>query len=242
MSLLQPEFKIKQQVSNSIQYLVSGNYGIGLNFHLKPNYLIMNTKYSLQIVHPAFELLKRSSRILHFIAASVIIVNAIHQLQHHNADKVLCWSQVFIGADIFILVFFSPTAISEAPKFNLVFRLMETIFLFGIGLTLISDGHTLIGWVHLFFGAGYGFLFYREKRIVKSDAVDISQTGITIPNFLKDAEISWVDVKTILPKYHSIIIKTIRNRTIQFQLSRNLKIEELQQIDDFCKQHIIIDN
>ncbi|MEP6675921.1 MAG: hypothetical protein ABJA78_12225 [Ferruginibacter sp.] len=196
----------------------------------------MNTRYSLHIVHPAFELLKRSARILHFIAASVIIINAMHQLQYHDADKLLCWSQVFIGADILILVFFNAAAISEAPRLNLIFRLMEAIFLCGIGLTLVSDDHTFLGYCHLVFSAAYFFLFYRERRILRNDSVDISQTGITIPNFIKDAEISWVDVKSIFPRYHSIIIETLRNRKIHFELRRNLKIEELEQIDDFCKK------
>lgn len=198
----------------------------------------MNTQYSLRIIHPAFELLKRSSRLLHFIAASVIILNAFHQLRNHEGDRLLCYSQVFIGADIFILVFFGGTAIAEAPRLNLVFRFIETAFLFGIGLTLITDGHIFLGWIHLLFSGGYLFLFYREKRVFRNESVDITQTGISIPNFLKDAEISWADIKSILPHYHSIIIETFRNKKIQFQLRQNLKIDELEQIDEFCRKHI----
>ena len=91
--------------------------------------------------------------------------------------------------------------------------------------------------MHFLLSAGYGLILYREYRIIHSEAVDIKSTGITIPDFLSDAEISWYDIKSVIPRYHSIFIETLRNRKIYFQLRTNLKIEELQQIDEFCRQH-----
>lgn len=107
----------------------------------------------------------------------------------------------------------------------------------GIGLVLVTDGHTVLGEVHFSISVAYGFLFYREYRIMHSEAVDIRQTGITIPNFLADDEISWQDIISVTPNYHSIFIETCRQKKIQFKLRTNLKIEELQQIDEFCKKH-----
>jgi hypothetical protein len=109
----------------------------------------------------------------------------------------------------------------------------------GIGITLIGDGHTWYGIMHLVVAAAYLFLFKRERRVLRSEAVDIRSTGITIPDFVKDAEIGWNEVKTIIPKYHSIIIETLRHKKMEFNLRRNLKIDELEQIDDFCKKHLI---
>ncbi len=199
----------------------------------------MPTQYSLQIVHPAFELLKRSARVLHFIAASIILINALHLLQVHNGNKLLCYTQMIIAVDIFLLVFLGGVLLIEAPKLNLIFRMIEVLTLFGISLTLISDGHNWLGIVHLIVSAGYLFLFYREWRVIRSEAVDIKQTGITVPNFVKDAEISWNEIKTIIPKYHSIIIETFLNKKIEFNLRKNLKIDELEQIDDFCRKHMV---
>jgi hypothetical protein len=117
--------------------------------------------------------------------------------------------------------------------------MIETLTLAGIAFTLFSYKHIISGWIHLIVSAGFLFLFYREWRIMRSEAINIRQTGVSIPNFIKDEEIGWPEIKTIIPKYHTIVIETIRNKTIQFQLRRNLKIEELQQIDDFCRQHLI---
>ena len=40
----------------------------------------MPTQYSIPVIYPPFELLKRSSGIFHFIAASVILINITVQL------------------------------------------------------------------------------------------------------------------------------------------------------------------
>jgi hypothetical protein len=199
----------------------------------------MQTQYSLPVVHPAFELLKRSARVLHFIAASLIFINALHLLQSHNGNTVLCYTQIIIAADIFLLVFLGGVLLIEAPRLNLIFRLIEVLTLMGMAFTLMADGHNWFGFVHLIVSASYLFLFYREWRVIRSEAVDISHTGISIPNFAKDAEISWNEVKTIIPKYHSIIIETLRHKKIEFSLRQNLKIDELEQIDDFCQKHLI---
>lgn len=201
----------------------------------------MQTQYTLPVVHPAFELLKRSARVLHFIAASVILVNAIHILQAHDGNKVLCYTQMIIAVDIFLLVFFGGVVLIEAPRLNLIFRLIETLTLFGIAVTLYGDGHTWFALLHGVASAGYLFLFYRECRVIRSEAVDIKATGISFPNFVKDAEIGWNEIKNIVPQYHSILIETLRNQKIEFDLRQNLKIDELQQIDDFCKKHLVVD-
>jgi hypothetical protein len=198
----------------------------------------MPTQYSLPVVHPAFELLKRSARILHFIAASIIFIDALHLLQAHNGNKVLCYAQMIIAVDIFLLVFLGGVLLIEAPRLNLIFRLIEVFTLCGISLTLMTDGHNWFGFINLIISAAYLFLFYREWRVIRSEAVDITQTGISVPNFLKDAEIGWHEIKTIIPKYHSIIIETLRDKKIEFNLRKNLKIDELEQIDDFCRKHL----
>jgi len=198
----------------------------------------MPNQYSLPVVHPAFELLKRSARILHFIAASVILANALFELQANDGNNLLAYTQLVIAADIYLLIFLGGPILILAPRLNLVFRFIEVLTLLGIGATLVGDGYPWLALAHVFMGAGYGFLFYREWRVMHSEVVDIKPTGITLPNFVKDAELGWNEIRTIIPKYHSIIIETFRNKRISFQLRGNLRIEELEQIDDFCKKHL----
>ncbi len=198
----------------------------------------MFTQFSIPVVHPAFELLKKSARLLHFIAASVVLVNAWHQLQENEPTKLLAYTQLIIAADIYLLIFFGGNALVEAPRLNLAFRFIESLALLGIGVHILNEGHTWLGMAHLLMAVGYGFLFFREWRVIRSEAVGISPTGITLPNFIRDAEISWADIKSIAPHYQRIIIKTISSRTIQFTLRKNLNMQELEQIDEFCQKHL----
>ncbi|MEP7145256.1 MAG: hypothetical protein ABI707_20395 [Ferruginibacter sp.] len=198
----------------------------------------MPDQYFLPVIHPAFELLKRSARMLHFIGASIILINGLYLLQEDQSHQLLCYLQMIIAAEIYLVLFLGKSLLRNSPELNVFSRMIESITLMGIGLTLASYGHIFIGCVHLLISAGYFFLFYREWRIMRSESINIRQTGITIPNFIKDEEIAWPDIKSIIPRYHSIIIETFRHKKIQFKLRKNLKIEELQQIDEFCRQHL----
>ena len=198
----------------------------------------MYTQYSLPVIHPAFELLKRSAKILHFIAASAILVTALHQWQVHHANIVLCITQGIIALDIYLLVFFTGNVLTEAPKLNLIFRFIESMALLGISLMLFADGHILFGMLHLAAAAGYFFLLHREVRVIRSETINIKPTGVIMPNLVKDVELGWNEIKAIIPKYHSIIIETFRNKKIELNFRNNLKIDELQQLDDFCKQYL----
>jgi len=198
----------------------------------------MYTQYSLPVIHPAFELLKRSARILHFIAAAAISIAALHQWQAHGG-KVLSCTLFIIALDIFILVFFTGEILTETPRLNILFRLIESFALLGISLILFKDGHGFPAVLNLLASLGYFLLMHREVRVINQENIGIKSTGISLPSLLKDAEISWDEIKNIVPKYHSIVIETIRNKKMEFDLRRNLQIDELEKIDTFCKQHLV---
>lgn len=199
----------------------------------------MPAQYLLPVVYPPFELLKKSAGILHFIGASVILINGLHALQQHGADKLSCYLQVIIAAEIYLILIPGKSLLVASPGLNVFFRIIESLTLMGIGFALISYGHVISGWVHSLLSLGYLFLFYREWRMMCSESVNIAHTGISVPNFIMEMEITWPEIRSIVPGYQSIFIETFRNKRIHFQLRKNLKIEELQQIDEFCRQHLM---
>lgn len=199
----------------------------------------MANQYLLPVIHPAFELLKRSSRILHFIGASIILVNGLFLLQDPGASRLSSYLQLIIAAEIYLVIVLGKMLQIDSPVVNIFFRAVEAATLLGIAVNLLSNGSAGAGYSHLLASFGYFFLLYRECRILHSEFVDIRSTGIIIPNFVKDEEISWPEIKNIAPGYHTIVIETFRNKKIEFELRKNLKIEELQQIDEFCRQHLI---
>lgn len=197
----------------------------------------MPGKYSLPIVHPAFEILKNVCRLLHLVAALFIIINALHQLSAHECNNVICYTQLVIAADILILIFFGGSVFIASPKTGVLFRIIEAFTFTGITITLVTENHPWLGALHLFLSIIYFFIAYREWRIALSEAVELKANGIMIPDFWKHAEIKWLHIKKVVMNYNSIVIETVRDEKIRYELRHNLKIEELQQINDFCSVH-----
>jgi len=198
----------------------------------------MHRQYLLPVVHPAFELLKRSARVLHFIAASAILMNAVRSWQLPGSSALLCICQAIIAADIYIFVFFSKSILTESPRMNILFRLVESLTLLGIGITLAFSGETGFAFLYLVASIAYFFLMHREVRVIRAESVNIKHTGITVPDLLIDTELGWNEIRRIVPRYHGIMIETLRNRKIDLPFRHNLKIDELEQINDFCRQHL----
>jgi hypothetical protein len=197
----------------------------------------MASRYSLPIIHPSFELLKMASRLLHFMAAAFIATNAVHQLAAHEGGRLICYTQLVIAADILILVFFGAGILSALPRVGVLFRLIEAITFLGMWLTLTNGSHPWLGAAHALLAALYFFICQREWRISVSEAIEIKPNGITVPHFIRDADIRWLHIKKVVAGYNSIIIETVRDKKVRFQLRSNLKIEELEQINDFCTRH-----
>lgn len=207
----------------------------------QPKTNTMAARYSISIVHPSFELLKNASRLLHFLAAAFIALNALHQLSAHEGSKLICYTQLIIALDILLLVLLGAGTLVERPKVGVLFRLIEALTFLGVWLTLTSEAHPWLGLIHAVLAAVYLFICYREWRISISEAIEIKSTGITVPNFIANAEISWLHIKkVVVTGFNSIIIETVRDEKVQFELRNNLKIEELEQINDFCRERAML--
>jgi hypothetical protein len=200
----------------------------------------MQANYSLPVIHPAFEMLKRSAKLLHFVAASSILLNAIEEFKVGDINMIFPITELIIAVDIIILVFFTGQVLTESPKMNLLFRFIESLALLGIAINMAVDGQIWISMVHFTASFGYFYLLHREVRVIKREAINIAPTGIILPNLIKDAEIGWNEIKNIIPKYHTIIIETFKNKKIELNLRRNLKIDEMEQINEFCQKHLAV--
>src|SRR5688500_11678148 len=94
---------------------------------------------SLPVVHPAFEKLKRSGRILHLAAVALILVHAISHFKEPHTSPIYLGCLLLIAVDIFILVFAAKNLVIEMPRINLFFRMVEIIFFIGIGVTMFVE-------------------------------------------------------------------------------------------------------
>lgn len=193
---------------------------------------------ALPIVHPAFQNLRRSGRLLHLTAAGLILAHAISHFINNDSASVYFWCQVLVAADIIILVFAGRQFLDDMPKVNLFFRIIEVLFFAGIAATVAMKGNWWSAGMHLFLAAFFFYLFYCEKRAVRNEYIGIHHTGVNIPLLAEDRFLAWSHIRDIEARYDCIRINTSFDKSYQFDLRKNLEFEELEQIHEFCRHYL----
>jgi len=193
---------------------------------------------SFTVVHPAFQNLKRSSRLLHLTAGGLILTHAFSHFNQADVNPVYFWCQFILAVDIFILVFAGRYVLASLPKVNLFFRFVEFLFFLGISLLLFFEKKWMMGSIHLGVSIIYIYLFYCEINMVHGEYVAIHHTGITIPALPESKFYIWSNISAIHAHYDSITIETSLNKTYHFELTENLQFEELDQIHEICRHYL----
>ena len=193
---------------------------------------------ALPIVHPAFQNLKRSGKLLHVTAAALILLHAITQVVRPEGSYIYFGCLFLIAVDILILVFAGKNILEERPKVNLFFRFVEFIFFLGIGLDLLLKLNWINGTVHILISLIYLYLFYCENKLEKTEYVALHHTGITIPGLPESKFFIWSNISHIEAHYDHITIDTSLDKTYRFNLRTNLQFEELDQIHEFCRHYL----
>ena len=193
---------------------------------------------ALPIVHPAFQSLKKSGKLLHLTAATLILIHAITHVIQPTGSYIYFGCLLLIAADIFILVFAAKAVLEDAPLVNLFFRFIEFIFFLGIGLDLLFRSNWANGIIHVLISGIYIYLFYCEKKLGTSEYVALHHTGITIPALPESKFLIWSCISHIEAHYDHIIIDTSFQKSYSFNLRQNLRFEELDQIHEFCRHYL----
>jgi len=193
---------------------------------------------SLPVVHPAFQKLKRAGRFLHLAAGGLILVHALSHFNQPQSSPVYLGCLVFMAIDIFILVMAGNNIAADMPLVNLFFRLVEIVFLLGIGITACLHHEWLTGGGHLLMGMAYGYLFWCEKQMLSTEFVALHHTGVTIPALPDSHFLIWSNIDRIEAQYDSITIAASGDKSYHFDLRENLQFEELDQIHEFCRHYL----
>jgi hypothetical protein len=193
---------------------------------------------SIPVVHPGFQNLKRSSRLMHLFAGGLILAHAISHLSEPDFSIVYSGCLLLIALDIFILVFAGRHILVDFPKVNLFFRLTEVLFFVGIGANMLFESRWIMGIVHLVLSIAFIYLFYCEKQAQTKEYIAIHHTGVSIPSLPDSKFYNWSTIARIDAHYDSITIDTSLNKSFRFEIRKNLAFEELDQIHEFCKHYL----
>ncbi len=193
---------------------------------------------ALPVVHPAFQKLKRSGRLLHFAAGVLILVHAVSHFGDQHSSPIYLGCLLLIAVDIFILVFAGKNLLHEMPRANLFFRAIEIVFFLVIGLTMLMQSRWVPGGTHVLITVAYTYLFYCEKKVNNEEFVGIHHSGVSVPGLPESRFFNWANINRIDAHYDAITIDTSLNKTYHFDLRKNLAFEELDQIHEFCRHYL----
>jgi hypothetical protein len=194
---------------------------------------------SLPVIAPRFDKLKRSGSWLHLLAGALILAHAISHFRSETRHTLYFWCLFLISLDIFLLVVVGRDILMQAPKMNLLFRGVETIFFLGIGcLMIFTEGHTLTGIFHLLLSVAYGYLFYCELSFRSDETLSIHHSGISIPDLPEPRFLHWTHINDIKATYDAIAITTAGEPPLRFRLRHNLEFEEMERIQSFCRFYL----
>lgn len=193
---------------------------------------------SLPIIHPAFENLKKNRQLLHLFAAIIIFANAIHEDKLHDTAAIYFWGQMIVGADIFLLSLLGKSFLGDMPTYNLLFRFIETTLFVSFTWMYILQGIYLMAIIMLLISVGYGYIFYCEKKSIKEERLSFHHIGVEIPDFPNNHLLSWYHINTINAEFDNITINVSGKKNIRFWLKKNLHVEELEQIHEFCRHYL----
>ena len=192
---------------------------------------------SFPVIHPAFEKLKSSGRLLHLIAALLLIGHALGHLGD-SFNPVYFWCQLIFAIDILLLVFIGRNLAVTMPGVNSIFRFAEFLFFLGIGVLLFLESKWMQGSFHVLLSIVYVYLFHCERRIVKTESVSFLHTGVEVPGLVENKFLLWTQINQLQATYHSIEIETAHQQQLKFNFRENLTFDELDQIHDFCKHYL----
>jgi len=193
---------------------------------------------SLPVVAPAFERLKKNGARLHTLAAILLLAHAISHFRGESTHTLYFWCLLFISLDIFLLVLAGREVLQQLPKLNLFFRLVEILFFFGIGVLMIVEGFEITGIVHFLLCIGYGYLFYCERALQKTETLSFFHIGILVPGLPDNRLLYWTHVNGVKAGYDHIDIATSNQENLKYDLRINLDYDQLEHIKAFCRHYL----
>lgn len=195
----------------------------------------MAAPLSITIVQPQSVNFQKMSPLLHFVAGVVFLCAAF--IEYKQQNYLSAFSEAVIGADVLIIAFIKRFT-EESTKLNAWFRLIETIFFFGIGILLLLNANYITAVICLLAACLYSYVFYCERQMENKDCIEVHHLGVTISSFPRNKDIEWQQIASVKALPHSITINTYRKKTYHFEFQKGIELEQLEQIHEFCGHYL----
>ena len=193
---------------------------------------------AVSIIHPGFQNVKKAGRLLHLLAALLIIANAVAYYRSPDANRFYFWSQLIVAIDILILTLAGKDLLNESPRFNLFFRMTEAIVFTTFCILLLAGRDWLAGIIQAGIAFAYFYLFYYERKYSYAERISFQHLGVNIPGFPQDVFIPWVEIEKLETGYQEFRLTTRNNKQYHFPFKRTLSMDELQSVQEYCHYYL----
>ena len=85
---------------------------------------------------------------------------------------------------------------------------------------------------------GYAYIFYCEKKGMKQERLSFHHISMEIPDLPNNHLLFWYNINAIKAEYDCITINLSGEKNIRFWLKKNLHLDELEQIHEFCRHYL----
>ena len=128
--------------------------------------------------------------------------------------------------------------LADTPRYNLAFRIIEAILFISFTWMYIIQQHYIMAAIMFLVSGGYAYVFYCERKSMKQELLSFHHIGVVVPGLPNNHILSWYHINEIKAEYDNITINISGEKNIRFWLKKNLHLEELEQIHEFCRHYL----
>jgi hypothetical protein len=196
--------------------------------------------YSIPIYFEPFERQKKAAKLIHLLAAFLMIANAWGDFNQPTPNLIFTVIQI-TGA--LLTITFIATGrkwLGNTSSGHRLFRILEAlIFLYAAWYFFEKMNLQMMGFLQILAAIGLLMLFITEKNIFSATFVTINEKGISTPGNIKNRFMPWSSIDNMLIKNDYVSINTIHNHFIQFETRIVLSELEMDEMNANCREQFV---
>lgn len=197
--------------------------------------------YTIPIYYEPFEKQKKAAKLLHLLAAFLMIANAWGNFHQPTPSLLFVLVQISVALLTFLFVVTGTKIFPQTTLSNTIFRLTQAFALIYASFYFFQAMHlNFMGILQLSGSIGLFLLLYSERSLYQPSTIVIDSTGVRAPANFGKRLIEWSNIENMRIRNDYISINTRQNQFVQFETNAVLSELEMDQMNAFCIQQFTV--
>ncbi|HMO32064.1 MAG TPA: PH domain-containing protein [Lacibacter sp.] len=195
------------------------------------------TTYTIPVFYEPLERQRKAARVLHLLAAFLMIANAWGDFNQPTPNYVFVLVQLSAAVLVLLFAFLGKKIFPNHGGTNSVFRLLEVVVLLQATWYFFTVMHlNFMATLQVIAAGGLLLLYFSERILFQDPVVRISDKGIDLPGGFRRKHLAWTDVENMRIRNDYISINTKQNRFIQLETGTTLGELQMDEMNAFCRE------